>query len=54
MADTASTMRERAAFELEEADRADLPNVRARALRSAERWTQLAAMSDRANPARAR
>ena len=45
-------MRQRAASELAEAEQADLPNVRARALRSAERWQQLAALSDRANPGR--
>lgn len=50
--ETARIMRERAAFETAEAELAELPNVKARALRSAERWHQLAALSDRASPGR--
>lgn len=51
---TTLAMRERAAAERMEAEAADLPKVRERALRSAQRWTELADLSDRASPGRLR
>lgn len=47
MADDAKMLRENAEAERAIAACAALPNVKSRALRSAERWDQLAAQADR-------
>ena len=47
MADDAKLFRERAAEERLEASTAVLPNVRDRALRSAERWDEMARRAER-------
>lgn len=51
--ETSPMLRARAAEQMAEADAAELPNVRARALRAAASWNKLADLSERANPGRA-
>lgn len=47
----ADSYRQRAQEQLDEAEAATLPNVRARALHAAERWTLMAEQAERASAA---
>ncbi len=52
MAENVADLRARALADLAEAERAELPHIRLRSLRSAESWTKMADLRERLNAGR--